>query len=93
MQSIHQHKMVHADLKPANLVIVDGTIKIIDFGISMQCGHNTTAIHRDENTGTVNYMSPEAISNNGELVASNPPLFQCRSHALFRWCVRLCVSS
>jgi serine/threonine protein kinase len=65
MQSIHQHKMVHADLKPANLVIVNGSIKIIDFGISMNCGANTTAIHRDDNTGTLNYMSPEAISNNG----------------------------
>lgn len=67
MQSIHQHKIVHADLKPANLVIVNGSIKIIDFGISMQCGANTTSIQREDNTGTVNYMSPEAISNRGEL--------------------------
>lgn len=59
--------MVHADLKPANLVIVNGSIKIIDFGISMKCSANTTAIHRTDNIGTVNYMSPEAIANNGTL--------------------------
>jgi serine/threonine protein kinase len=63
MQSIHKHMIVHADLKPANLVIVNGSVKIIDFGISKDCGANTTRIHRDDNTGTVNYMSPEAIAN------------------------------
>jgi serine/threonine protein kinase len=63
MQSIHEHMMVHSDLKPANLVIVNGSIKIIDFGISKDCGANTTRIHREDNTGTVNYMSPEAIAN------------------------------
>jgi serine/threonine protein kinase len=55
--------MVHSDLKPANLVIVNGGVKIIDFGISKDCGVNTTRIHREDNTGTLNYMSPEAIAN------------------------------
>lgn len=85
--------MVHADLKPANLVIVDGSIKIIDFGISMQCGANTTAIHRDDNTGTVNYMSPEAIANNGVLATSGLLLsFYCRCHATSRWGETTCAS-
>jgi serine/threonine protein kinase len=57
--------MVHSDLKPANLVVVQGGVKIIDFGIAKRCGTNTTAIHREDNTGTVNYMSPEAISGTG----------------------------
>ena len=35
LKDIHNHKIVHNDIKPANLMMKeDGTIKIIDFGLS-----------------------------------------------------------
>lgn len=57
--------MVHSDLKPANFLMVEGVLKLIDFGIAKSCGSNTTSIDRECATGTANYMSPEAVSGSG----------------------------
>ncbi|KAI0785229.1 kinase-like domain-containing protein [Abortiporus biennis] len=58
---IHEEKIVHSDLKPANFVLVKGQLKLIDFGIANAIANDTTNIQRDHQIGTVNYMSPEAI--------------------------------
>ncbi|KZS86534.1 kinase-like protein [Sistotremastrum niveocremeum HHB9708] len=58
---IHEEKIVHSDLKPANFVLVKGKLKLIDFGIANAIANDTTNIQRDHQIGTVNYMSPEAI--------------------------------
>ncbi|KAJ1948089.1 Dual-specificity kinase, spindle pole body (SPB) duplication and spindle checkpoint function [Linderina pennispora] len=60
-QTIHEERVVHADLKPANYLLVKGSLKLIDFGIAKAIGNDTTNIHRENQIGTVNYMSPEAI--------------------------------
>ena len=59
--AIHSEKIVHSDLKPANFLLVSGRLKLIDFGIAKAIGNDTTNISRDQQVGTVNYMSPEAI--------------------------------
>ncbi|KAH9936263.1 kinase-like domain-containing protein [Fomitopsis serialis] len=61
VQVIHEEKIVHSDLKPANFVLVKGQLKLIDFGIANAIANDTTNIQRDHQVGTVNYMSPEAI--------------------------------
>ncbi|KAJ2817273.1 Dual-specificity kinase, spindle pole body (SPB) duplication and spindle checkpoint function [Coemansia erecta] len=61
VQTIHDERVVHADLKPANYLLVKGALKLIDFGIAKAIGNDTTNIHRENQIGTVNYMSPEAI--------------------------------
>ena len=63
--TIHEQKIVHTDLKPANFLFVEGALKLIDFGIAKQdtSKSDTTNIVRDHQVGTVNYMSPEAILN------------------------------
>ena len=61
VQVVHDEKIVHSDLKPANFVLVKGQLKLIDFGIANAIANDTTNIHRDHQIGTVNYMSPEAI--------------------------------
>ncbi|KIY71535.1 kinase-like protein [Cylindrobasidium torrendii FP15055 ss-10] len=61
VQILHDEKIVHSDLKPANFVLVKGQLKLIDFGIANAIANDTTNIQRDHQIGTVNYMSPEAI--------------------------------
>jgi serine/threonine protein kinase len=61
VQTIHDTRIVHGDLKPANFVFVEGVLKLIDFGIAKAISNDTTNIVRDSQVGTLNYMSPEAI--------------------------------
>ncbi|KAI6174467.1 Dual specificity protein kinase TTK-like protein [Aphelenchoides besseyi] len=59
---IHSRKIVHADLKPANFVLVKGSIKLIDFGIAAQITADDTTVCRKQIQGTLNYISPEAVN-------------------------------
>ncbi|KAI8607991.1 kinase-like domain-containing protein [Chytriomyces sp. MP71] len=61
VHQIHNEKIVHSDLKPANFLIVEGKLKLIDFGIAKSIPNDTTNVQRDYQTGTLNYMAPEAI--------------------------------
>ncbi len=60
---LHEHNIVHRDLKLDNMVIKpDGTLKIIDFGVSTRL----TAYYREsdnELAGTPKYIAPEVINN------------------------------
>jgi serine/threonine protein kinase len=62
VQCIHDNRIVHGDLKPANFVFVKGQLKLIDFGIAKAISNDTTNIVRESQIGTVNYMAPEAIA-------------------------------
>lgn len=60
--SVHEHDIVHSDLKPANFLLVRGRLKLIDFGIANAIDiDNTVNVHRDAHVGTPNYMSPESL--------------------------------
>jgi serine/threonine protein kinase len=34
VQTIHEERIIHGDLKPANFLFVEGALKLIDFGIA-----------------------------------------------------------
>ncbi|KAJ0976042.1 hypothetical protein J5N97_018007 [Dioscorea zingiberensis] len=61
VNTIHEERIVHSDLKPANFLLVRGSLKLIDFGIAKAILNDTTNIQRDAQVGTLNYMSPEAF--------------------------------
>ena len=72
LKHAHDFGVTHRDLKPANLVVQrDGTVKLLDFGISKIFGENQTAV--GSIMGTADYMAPEQAD--GSAVTSRTDLF------------------
>jgi tetratricopeptide (TPR) repeat protein/predicted Ser/Thr protein kinase len=58
---VHRAGLIHRDLKPANVMVLDdGTVKLLDFGIARAHGEPTITQH-GMLVGTVLYMSPEQV--------------------------------
>jgi serine/threonine-protein kinase len=69
----HEHRLVHRDIKPQNLLLRDdGTLKIADFGIVR--GEETTRLTQHGTVlGTAAYLSPEQAA--GEDVTAAADLY------------------
>ena len=63
----HQHKVIHRDVKPGNLLLArDGTVKILDMGLARFTEDEVSEISLTmvgPLMGTVEYMAPEHAAN------------------------------
>ena len=51
---------MHCDLKPANVLVVEGRVQVVDFGLAIL---TRDVKQRDlEVSGTLAYMAPEIVS-------------------------------
>ncbi|NGO13290.1 protein kinase [Streptomyces sp. HC44] len=66
LAAIHAQGMVHRDLKPSNILLAADGPRVIDFGIVRAL--EATALTRTGTVvGSVGYVSPEQIRNNGQV--------------------------
>lgn len=60
---LHQKGIIHCDLKPGNVYIEDGQVKLIDFGLAGYWGENIV--------GTPTYLAPEVFRGDHHTIASD----------------------
>jgi eukaryotic-like serine/threonine-protein kinase len=62
---LHRRDILHRDLKPGNVLVTDGRVRVLDFGLS---------ISREKaqgRTGTLAYMAPETLQRGQAVEASD----------------------
>ena len=62
LKYLHDKRVIHSDIKPANFLLVNGVIKIIDFGFARKLEPDEKYANRNYIAGTKDYLSPETLS-------------------------------
>ena len=58
LKSLHDKNIVHCDLKPNNMILIEDEIILIDFGVARNL-YDKNVIVTDEDMGTLGYMCEE----------------------------------
>uniref|UniRef100_A0A8R7VEN3 Protein kinase domain-containing protein n=1 Tax=Triticum urartu TaxID=4572 RepID=A0A8R7VEN3_TRIUA len=66
LQYLHDNRIIHLDLKPANILLDDDMVpKITDFGLSRCLDENQSQVLTKTISGTTGYLAPERYEGSG----------------------------
>jgi serine/threonine protein kinase len=78
VQRVHEHGVIHRDLKPTNIIIQpDGTPVLLDFGIAfLTQGYGSDSVTAaGDPIGTVAYMAPEQARGENDSLSSRCDIY------------------
>jgi len=80
---IHQHGVIHCDLSPNNVCLLNNEIKIIDFGLSVYCDSDGKSLSMIRTRGTEGFIAPEFSDDEKKLITTAIDVYSVG--AMLKW--------